>query len=398
MTKQDVVILSTADWDHPFWTNKQHVAAELARRGHRVLYIDPLPLRRPTMTASDSKRILRRIVKMVRPPRKVAPTMWVWSPAILPFQDVAAVRRINRVLLSAGLSLWSTMLGLRKDLLWTFNPVTTEVLGTGSFDRLVYHCVDEIKAQPGMPGQYLDDGEDRLLRRADLVFVTARRLYETRRTRNVNTHYFSNVADYDHFAKARDPATEIPADMCALRGPIIGFIGAIGGYKMDFALLAYAARALADCTFVLIGKVGEGDVHTDVGMLEACPNIKLIGPRAYGELPNYLKAFDVALLPSQLNEYTESMFPMKFFEYLAAGKPVVGTDLHALREFKQYMLTSHTPQEFVEHIRLALAGEGPSLEKRLEIAQQYTYAHRTGRMLELIDNLPLNAPEKVLGT
>jgi hypothetical protein len=68
--KEDIIVLSTADWDNPFWTNKQHVTMELSKRGHRVLYIESLGLRRPSVNKKDLTRIFRRLIKAIKPPRK----------------------------------------------------------------------------------------------------------------------------------------------------------------------------------------------------------------------------------------------------------------------------------------------------------------------------------------
>ena len=148
--------------------------------------------------------------------------------------------------------------------------------------------------------------------------MTAEGLLKSRRLVNSNTHYFSNVADYAHFARARESMTDLPGDLAALPTPRIGFIGAISGYKLDFPLLRKIAMAHPEWSVILIGKVGEGDPWTDVADLRSIPNIHFFGPRPYALLPGYLKGFDVAILPSAINEYTAGMFPMKFFEYLAA--------------------------------------------------------------------------------
>src|SRR3989304_188571 len=92
----DVVMLSTADWDNPFWTNKQHVAVQLAASGYRVFYIDSLGLRRPSASAQDTKRIFRRLQKSVTGPRKVWENIWVWSPFVIPLQKYGLIRRLNR--------------------------------------------------------------------------------------------------------------------------------------------------------------------------------------------------------------------------------------------------------------------------------------------------------------
>lgn len=384
---RDIVLLSTADWDNPFWTNKQHVAVELAKQGHRVLYIDSLGLRRPSASSQDLRRIGQRIRKALRPPAQVRDRIYVWSPVAIPFQKYGAVRAFNRLLFSRALTAMLKRLKMRHDLLWTYNPLTTRLIDLNLFQQVVYHCVDEIKAQPGMPVAILEAAEKALCETADLIFATSHHLTETRKKWNPHTYYFSNVADFDHFHRACDPATPIPDDLLSIPSPRIGFIGAISGYKVDFALLRAVALARPHWSIVLIGKVGEGDPWTDPSMLQAIPNMYLLGPRDYKVLPNYLKGFDVAILPNTRNEYTRSMFPMKFFEYLAAGKPIVSVELDALKEFRDVVYLAKTPGLFIQGIEKALRGETAPLEARLALAQKYTYASRNQEMMKLVENM-----------
>lgn len=380
----DIVLLSTADWDNPFWTNKQHVAAELARRGHRVLYIDSLGLRRPSASGQDLLRIARRVRKAAAGPRRVRGNLWVWSPIVLPFQRHAVVRAFNRALLSGMLGLVRRALGFRDATLWTYNPMTTRLLDTRRIQHIVYHCVDDIAAQPGMPADVLVEAERELVERADTVFATSPKLAETRRAWNASTHYLPNVADFDHFSVALDPSTPVPKDLAEIRGPRAGFIGAISGYKLDFDLIRHVAESRPSLSVVLIGKVGEGDPWTDADSLEGLPNVHLLGPRPYGELPRYLKGMDVALLPNQRNEYTDSMFPMKFFEYLAAGRPIVSVDLPSLAAYRDTAALHDDRDAFLRAIDDALEGRAAPLEERLEIARDNTYASRMDRMMELM--------------
>ena len=381
---RDVVLLSTADWDNPFWTNKQHVACELARRGYRVLYVDSIGLRQPSATAQDLGRIWRRLKKGLRPASAVRENLWVWSPLVIPLQRYGWVRGFNKLLLAAGLRFWMWRHGISSDVMWTYNPMTLEFFSNERFACTVYHCVDEIKAQPGMPVAQIEAADTALVKKADVVFVTAEYLLESRRVFNPNTHYFSNVADFGHFAKARDSATVVPADIAALSQPVVGFVGAISSYKVDFDLLKNMAQQHPEWSIALIGKVGEGDPHTNVSILESLPNVHFLGPRDYSDLPACLKGFDVAILPCMLNEYTRSMFPMKFFEYLAAGLPVVSTALHALQGHGDvaYIASSHA--DFVAGVEAALRHDAAPLEKRLELALEQTYERRTERMLRLL--------------
>lgn len=382
---KDIILLSTADWDNPFWTNKQHVAVELARLGHRVLYIDSLGLRKPSASKRDISRIFRRIVKAVRPPRQVRDRLWVWSPIILPWHNVALIRVLNKLILGLGLHFWIAILRFKNNILWTYNPLTPELMNIQSFERCIYHCVDEIKSQPGMPVAVLECVEKELARQADMIFATAPKLAETRKEWNPNTYYLPNVADYEHFSSALDEQTQIPEDIRNIPSPRLGFIGAISGYKLNFNLIRETALSHPDWSMVLIGEVGEGDPWTDISLLQGLPNVFFLGPKPYQKLPAYLKAFDVALLPNNINEYTDSMFPMKFFEYLAAGVPVVSVDLKAIREFAHVVKIGRTSSEFIESIEEVLAGDVVALQDRLNLAREYTYQARTEKMLTMIE-------------
>lgn len=385
MKIKNVVLLSTADWDNPFWTNKQHVAVSLAEEGFRVFYIDSLGLRQPSANSSDFGRILRRLKRAFKAPREVKRNIWVWSPIIIPFQKYSFIRKLNRLILSTWLKWNLKKLNINKNILWTYNPLTLDLLNTDGYEKLVYHCVDEIKAQPGMPVEILETSDSNLTKKSDVVFATAPKLYETRKLLNKNTFYFSNVADFKHFNQAISCNFPAPADIAVIQSPIIGFIGAISGYKVNFDLIKSMAISHPDYNFVLIGKVGEGEPGTDVSLLENMNNIHLLGPKNYDDLPAYLKAIDVAMLPNQINEYTDSMFPMKFFEYLAAGKPVVSVNLKSISEHKNVCYLSHTYEEFSRNLKDAVENDDEiKLNQRLALARECTYEGRMKKMLKVL--------------
>lgn len=380
----DVVILSTAEWDNPFWTNKQHVAAEFARRGYRVLYIDSLGHRRPSVRKKDILRMIRRAQRGFSPPREVRRNLWVCSPIAIPLQGSALVRWLNRRLLSGALRSWLRFLRMRRPILWTYNPLTSVLLPMKLFGTVVYHCVDEMKAQPGMPSNAIEEAEILLLQQSDICFVTSTTLLRTRVRYNSNTHYLPNVADYRHFAKATEPETPEATDLQAIARPIVGFIGAVVAYKLDLALLRHMAALRPEWSIVLVGPIGEGDPTTDIQAIRGLPNLHLVGPRPYSELPKYLKAFTVAILPNVLNEYTRAMFPMKFFEYLAAGKPVVSTNLPALHEFRDYVYLAKTHDEFISRVSDAIELGSKDPAGQLALAERHTYVRRMETMLELV--------------
>jgi glycosyltransferase involved in cell wall biosynthesis len=388
---RDVILLSTADWDNPYWTNKQHVAVELGRRGFKVLYVEVGGGRRPTVSGRDFRRIVARVRNGIRRPRRVQPNIWVWSPFLIPLHSFRLVRAFNRFALRLGVAVWASVLRLNPKVLWTYSPLTTELCNISKFALTVYHAVDDMKEQPGMPRAAMMAAEAELCRSVDVIFTTAPNLFEMHRTSNPHTYYFNNVADFGHFNRALSAETVIPADLSAIAGPRIGFIGAVSGYKLDLDLIRSAATMRPDWSFVLIGEVGEGDPWTDVSALREIRNIHLLGGRAYSELPAYLKGIDVAILPNRENEYTKSMFPMKFFEYLAAGRPVVSTRLPALADYSDVATFADGAEAFVAAVDAAISGHAPSLESRLARAREQTYESRTGRMLDVVRKLKPSA-------
>ena len=198
----DFILLATADWDHPLWTNKQHLAMALNELVHRVLYVESLGLRGARPDRSDSRRILRRLRRGLRPPRRIRPGLWVWSPLVLPGGTSGWALRLNRLSIRVGLAVAVLLTGLRQPLLWSFNPLVHDYLSLAGFRATIYHCVDRVQAQPGMPAERLDAAERELCQRATVVFTTAPQLQEALAPFNAATYCFGNVADADHFAQA----------------------------------------------------------------------------------------------------------------------------------------------------------------------------------------------------
>lgn len=389
----DITLLSTADWDYPFWTNKQHVARSLVSQGCRVLYVDSLGLRSPRLESSDLRRILKRILGAFKGPRLMERNLWVCSPLLLPAPRNRALVLLNSWVLKLQVYLCHLRINFRRHILWTYNPALLDFIAHPNltYRQTVYHCVDNIAAQPCMDSYTLEEKEKHLCQHADAVFVTSQALYSKLNHLNPHTYLYPNVADITHFSRARGSAMILPRDLSDLTGPIIGFIGAISAYKLDFGLIAQIARYKADCNFVFIGRIGEGDSSTDVSALSDLPNMHFIGAKPYSELPMYLHWFDIALLPCLINDYTTYMFPMKFFEYVAAGVPVVTTNLPSLQNYARYANICSDEESFlymINHILSFPKGVGPRAAIPLEELPPWCgYDERTKLMLQDLEQL-----------
>ena len=387
--QKDIVLVSTAEWHHPFWTNKQHTAIQLARQGYRVLYIDSLGLRKPSVNSRDLSRIGRRLFRGLRPPEQVHDGIWVCSPLVIPAARSGIIQRFNKLIIRFYLYCCQSYLQFKSPIIWTYNPLTLRLIDPSGYEKIIYHCVDEISAQPGMDSHQILVWEQRLCKKADFVFVTSKNLLNTRAEWNQCTHYLPNVVDLSYFRFSAEPDFDLTLpDLAAIPRPRLLFVGAISGYKVDFVLLRDLALLRPEWSIVLIGAVGEGDPDTDIDLLDDLHNVHFLGPKEYAVLPSYMSQCDVGLLPCLLNQYTKNMFPMKFFEYLASGLPVVSTALPSLVDFKSFYDECKSVSEFEHKIENILSGRTIlDISSVRNLLASNTYESRTAKMLSIIDNL-----------
>jgi UDP-galactopyranose mutase len=215
----------------------------------------------------------------------------------------------------------------------------------------VYDCMDELKNFKFAPPELLPL-EDELLLAADVVFTGGYSLYEAKREKHLNAHAFPSSVDVKHFGQARAKQAD-PTDQAALARPRFGFYGVIDE-RIDLELLAAAADARPDWSFVMVGpvvKIGEDE-------LPRRANIAYLGNKDYSELPAYLSGWDVAMMPFAINEATRFISPTKTPEYLAAGRPVVSTPIKdVIRHYGELdaVQIARNAAEFVAGCERALA-------------------------------------------
>ncbi len=386
---RDIVCVGFADWDTDLQTNQHHLMKRLARE-NRVLFVESLGLRRPQLAGRDLKRIARRLVRGLRGARKVD-GLHVLSPLVLPLHANPLARRVNGWLLPALVRRAARRLGMGEPLLWAYVPQAEVLLDALQPEIVVYHCVDDIAAQQGIDGPNFRASEQRFAARADLVLASAPALAERLGTIARNVLYVPNVADIELFSSAlRDGP--IDAGMAQLPSPQIVFTGALVTTKLDMGLLLVLAESRRDWSFALVGPTGPGDPRADMSALAAQPNIHLLGPRPYEELPSVLRGADVGLIPYAINQLTKSIFPMKVYEYLASGLPVIATPLPALAGVEG-VATAADATGIATLIEQALAEDTPERKAmRAQEAQAHSWEHRLEEIGAAVAALELDRP------
>jgi GT2 family glycosyltransferase len=232
--------------------------------------------------------------------------------------------------------------------------------------KIVYDCMDDHEGFSTNDSRMLSD-EVRLAIEADLLVVTARGLHDKMSIHNDNCVLIPNATDFEHFSSL--PENELLKNT---RKPIIGYYGAISDW-FDNAMVEYAAKSRKGWNFVLIGNT----FGADISVLEKLPNVSLLGEIPYSELPKYLNWFDVCLIPFKLNKLTETTNPVKFYEYISSGKPVVATKLPELLALEEYLYLADDKEDFVRKITHALEeNSGEEQKKRIELALNNTWEKR----------------------
>jgi glycosyltransferase involved in cell wall biosynthesis len=395
ITGHNFVILSTQDWD-AMPTRKHRWARNWARQGNRVLYVEQQMHWAGWLI--DIRRQFGRAFRWLGGPREIEPNLWVFTlPVVLPFfQMNVAINWFNNLWLTWILRWAIKRVGMAQPILWTYTPHSADFVegpskrpfgfrkpegsSKGKLGQTftVYECVDEFSAAKGLVhGPTIAAMERELLRKVDLTIVTAPALLENKAPFTRRCEVVRNGVDVEHFARASQPETVPPAAVANLPRPVVGFLGGVQ-YWIDFDLIAHAARTHPEWSFAFVGPV---EPLARVDKVRGLPNVHFLGRQPYAQVPAYVAGFDVCINPYILDDVAEKCDPLKLYDYLASGKPVVSVDMPAARRFADLMPLTRTPDEFTHALENVLTQLGDSAARdgavvRQRVATEHSWAAR----------------------
>ncbi len=359
-----VLCFPIIDWEYRY-QRPQHLLSGFAANGHPVYYATV------SMDVMPERYTLRSLKQNVHEVKFSTPRYINIYNDILDEDVVAHIARaVYRLAEEQGL--YEVVLLVQFP---SWRPLALRLAAERGW-KVVYDCMDE-HAGFNNVGGHLPLEEEELLRRSDLVSVSSSKLLEKARGMNGNVALVPNGTEYERFAepKANRKVT--------LGHPVIGYFGAIAEW-FDFDAIVHAAHKHPDWNFLLIGGHHSGEVKS----LKKCANVHLTGEVPYQDLPGYLAHFDVCLIPMRLTPLIEATNPVKFYEYLCSGKPIVSSDLPELRPYADLYYRYDNPDDFVRRVEEALSENNPELRsKRIEEGRTNHWENRYRTLFSAIRDL-----------
>mgnify|MGYP001072430147 CR=1 FL=1 len=378
----DILCFSSSDW-YGIWGSRQQVMTRFARRGYRVLFVERQAGLEHLWRYPDLRR--RKARRWREGLHVITENVWAVSPPpLLPGRYYATtINRINQWFVRHGVRRYLKKLRFEEPILWLYKPEQSALIGQFGERLSIYHCIDEFSVGTrGRKRHIIQALEADLLRRVDLVFANSRLTYENKCQLNLNTHRVPSGADVDHFAQAMDPQIPSHPAIANIPHPIAGFIGNIAK-RIDIPFLARVIEKLPDWHFVFVG--GYYPHLVDLSPLTKFSNVHLLGKHPFHALPSLAKEMDIFLFPYVNDERARYRSPLKLYEYLAAGRPVVSTRHPEVQEMEDVVEIAATPDEFVAKLRSALLNDNfEQQQRRLAVARQNSWDSRVDKMEHLL--------------
>jgi glycosyltransferase involved in cell wall biosynthesis len=372
---RDVIFISLENWDG-VWRRNQFLCAEWLRRypGMRLLFVGR------SRDFSHAVRTwrwdgLRQTAVRTLPD---FPGLTLFNPLKLFPNSISACRSFNANHLEFQLRSAARLAGLRSPLLWINDHHAAPLAGRLNERAVVYDITDDWTLMPAIGAaerSRICTADGTLCARADLVVVCSSALEKSRRTQCRSIVRVPNGVDAAHYASCRS-ARRPPGD-----SPVFGYVGSLHGDRLDLDLIEALATGWRNGRIVLCGPnfltLSERD------RLHGLPNVEVCPPVDYQEVPSVMAGFDVCILPHRCSPFTESLNPIKLWEYLASGKPVAATPVAGFREFGHLCHLGAGSSGFLAAVAAALREEPSRSLARVREAESNSWRMRSDQIVEV---------------
>jgi glycosyltransferase involved in cell wall biosynthesis len=392
---RDIVIIGLQQWYTPIGSNCKNIALQFARH-NRVLYVNSPLDRRTILRQKDDPNISYHLKTLQKKEPAIVPVgenLWSFYPS-------SVLESINWLPAPASpLFSWLNKRNNRK----FATSIKEAITALGFSDVILFNDNDIFRGfymkELLKPATYIYYSRDYLLgvdywkkhgekleplhiAKADVAVANSSYLTDMLKKYNPNSYYVGQGCDLSLFDVTQQYA--VPTDMAGIKGPVIGYVGALNALRLDPGIIEHIARERKDWSVVL---VGPEDEHFQKSVLHQLPNVHFLGRKDLKDLPAYIKAFDVCVNPQQVNVLTVGNYPLKIDEYLALGKPVVATATRTMEFFDSHTYLARNANQYVTLISKALAEDNHLLhEQRVAFARSHSWENSVTAIYEAILN------------
>jgi glycosyltransferase involved in cell wall biosynthesis len=376
--KFDLVCISHVSWKQSVWQRNHHVMSRLSEK-HNVFYCNPIfVLYAVAKNIGLFSNIQGKYKKLT-----------LYNPILLHGEKkLPFTKSLNKFLIVNSIKKLIYKKRLRDKVynrnivLWFYFPINEYIIGNLNENLIVYDIQDEYSAFAWISKNPSDikERERKLIEKVDLLFTGTNSLFEKKRIFSNNAHFIPCGVEVEHFKKAYSESTTLPEDILNIKHPIIGYFGAIDE-RIDMELLRYISDIHPEWSIIMIGPIRE---HADI--IPKSKNIYFFGQKDYHTLPNYLKAFDVCIIPFKMIELAVHTNPTKLLEYMAGGKLVVSTAITDLKKlYSDVIYIAENKEEFVKLTEKCIKEKnGDKVLKGIRISERNDWQSMVEKMESLI--------------
>jgi len=353
LTKKDILCFPIINWDYRY-QRPQHIISKFAENNHRIFYL------------TVNMRNIEREYEIKELKKNIYQVEFNFPKFFDIYKD-----KFDKVLVSEFITNFEKMKeDLKIDAISfvqfpTWQPLVQELKRQFGYG-IIFDCLDEFTGFSNVIKER-EKEEKILFRNSDLTTCSSKHLKTKIMKETTKLLFLPNAGEFDHFHNV--PDENLLKDY---KNPIIGYFGSIAEW-FDTHLLEYVVQKRPNWTFIFIGHT----FGSDIRKLKEFENVHFLGERPYSELPKYFHGFDVCLIPFRNTPLIEATHPVKIYEYLAAGKPVVTTKLKELEFIGNLCYITKDKEEFLEKLDKAVNEDDEQLRKdRIDFASKNTWNDR----------------------
>lgn len=377
------VILYCEDWNTNLTTSKHHFIKRLAKEKHEILYLE-IPLNIFSYLLKPSEYFNRNHLNFLSGLRRVKKNIWVlklfvpipYHPFLGIITDNLFVNFINQKFILILLKLYLKRISFFNYEAIIYYPMIYPVLRNLNFDKIHFHIVDDWQGFKGIP-KTMSQMTKKLVSQADSVIVSSSNLMKKYEKYNKNIKLLRHGTDPKIFNKGVNLAIKSKENVK------VGYYGSLE--KLDFKLIKNVSKVLSSWNFYFLGPLTP-NVRKQIKYIER-NNVTFLNAVKREKLPNFLKTINVFFMPFQINQLTKSMTPIKVYEVLNFGLPIVSVDLDEIKFItKKYILFSNDKEIIIKNLIKAVKTDNiQKKKKRIQFVKPYSWDNRFKMFKKIIN-------------